>query len=62
MGIDAACFRNSDAVGITIGNFANEMSSLYVSQDDPTLFADEAIADAAKRVSGSLAKCLGIAA
>ncbi|MCP4505077.1 MAG: CRTAC1 family protein, partial [Fuerstiella sp.] len=32
MGIDAACFRNSDSLGITIGNFANEMTALYVCQ------------------------------
>jgi hypothetical protein len=45
MGIDAAFHRDDQALGLAIGNFANEMSSLYVSQDDPTLFADEAIAE-----------------
>lgn len=45
MGIDAAYHRGDDALGLAIGNFANEMSSLYVSQDDPTLYADEAIAE-----------------
>jgi len=43
MGIDAARYRNDDALGIAIGNFANEMTALYVSQKDPSLFTDEAI-------------------
>ena len=43
MGIDAAHFRNDDDLGIAIGNFANEMTSLYVMQSDPTLYTDEAI-------------------
>ncbi len=43
MGIDAAWFRNDDALGFAIGNFANEMSSLYVSQGRADLWADEAI-------------------
>ncbi len=45
MGIDAAYYRNDDELGFFIGNFANEMTSLYVSQGDPTLFADEAISE-----------------
>jgi len=45
MGIDAAHYRNDDAFGFAIGNFANEMSSLYVSQDVPGQFADEAIGE-----------------
>ncbi len=44
MGIDLAHYRNDDAVGIAIGNFANEMTALYVSQGAPLLFADEAVA------------------
>ncbi len=43
MGIDAAWFRNDDELGIVIGNFANEMSSLYVTADGRTPFADEAL-------------------
>jgi len=43
MGVDAADFRNDGSVGIAIGNFANEMTALYVSQQDPLQFADEAI-------------------
>ncbi len=42
MGIDAAWYRNDQALGIAIGNFANEMSALYVSQGS-LLFTDEAI-------------------
>jgi len=44
MGIDAARFRSDDALGIAIGNFANEMTALYVSQPQAMTFADEAIA------------------
>ena len=43
MGIDVAHFRNDDSLGIAIGNFANEMTALYVSQPQPMTFADEAI-------------------
>jgi hypothetical protein len=44
MGIDAAPFRNGDEIGLVIGNFANEMSALYVSQRGALSFFDEAIA------------------
>jgi hypothetical protein len=43
MGIDAACFRNNEAMGIAIGNFANEMTALYVSKGSDMQFMDEAI-------------------
>jgi len=43
MGIDAAYFRNDKDLGIGIGNFANEMSSLFVTGDGHAPFADEAI-------------------
>jgi hypothetical protein len=43
MGIDAARFRNSDEVGIAIGNFANEMTALYVSRGATLQFTDEAV-------------------
>jgi hypothetical protein len=43
MGIDAAWFRNDADLGIGIGNFANEMSSLFVTADGAAPFADEAI-------------------
>jgi len=46
MGIDAAyMLDDSDRLGIAIGNFANEMSSLYVSQAVPSQFADQSIAE-----------------
>ncbi|HEV8241555.1 MAG TPA: CRTAC1 family protein [Thermoanaerobaculia bacterium] len=45
MGLDAAVFRNDGELGFAVGNFANEMTSLYVSQGDPTLFVDEAITE-----------------
>lgn len=43
MGIDIANFRNNEALGIAIGNFANEMSALYVCYDRDMHFVDEAI-------------------
>ncbi len=47
MGIDAAYYRadDGDALGFCIGNFANEMSSLYVSGRRPWQFTDEAIGE-----------------
>jgi hypothetical protein len=50
MGIDSGCFRNDRALGIAIGNFANEMTALYVSQLDSgqralPIFTDEAITE-----------------
>jgi enediyne biosynthesis protein E4 len=45
MGIDTARYRNDDKLGIAIGNFANEMTTLYVAQNTPTNFADEAITE-----------------
>ena len=43
MGIDAAHYRNDADPGIVIGNFANEMSSLFVTADGKPPFADEAV-------------------
>jgi len=43
MGIDFARFANDDRLAVAIGNFANEMSSFYVSQGGPDLFADQTI-------------------
>jgi hypothetical protein len=45
MGIDVAHYRNDDQIAVGIGNFANEMSSLYVSQGDGLLFSDEAMGE-----------------
>ncbi len=44
MGIDVARFRNSDALGVAIGNFANEMTALYVAPTNHLQFVDEAVA------------------
>jgi hypothetical protein len=43
MGIDSAYFRNDRELGVFIGNFANEMSSLFVTADGRPPFADEAV-------------------
>jgi len=43
MGIDHGCFRNNLELGITIGNFANEMTALYVSAPGTTQFIDQAV-------------------
>ncbi len=43
MGVDSAWFRNDDEIGVGIGNFANEMSSLLVTADSQPPFVDEAI-------------------
>jgi hypothetical protein len=43
MGIDAAHYRNDDKLAIAIGNFANEMSALYVGGGAAPLFDDQAI-------------------
>lgn len=46
MGVDIAFFRNDDSVGIAIGNYANEMTALYVSPVmDPPGFTDEAVSN-----------------
>jgi len=44
MGIDAAHAGAPDQLAIAIGNFANENTALYLAQNDPLLFSDEAIA------------------
>ncbi|MGE4070044.1 MAG: CRTAC1 family protein [Lysobacterales bacterium] len=43
MGIDSGSVLDDGSRAIAIGNFANEMTSFYVSQGDPTQYADEAI-------------------
>ncbi len=43
MGVDAAHYRNDQELGVVIGNFANEMSSLFVTADGRAPFADEAV-------------------
>jgi hypothetical protein len=60
MGIDAARFRNDDAVAIAIGNFANEMNALYVARNpgrgEHLLFTDEAVAAGIGPASQALLK------
>jgi len=56
MGIDAARFRNDDALGVAIGNFANEMNALYVSGRDALVFADEAVTEGVGPASRLLLK------
>ncbi|HMJ89733.1 MAG TPA: CRTAC1 family protein, partial [Candidatus Acidoferrum sp.] len=56
MGIDTARFRNDDALGIAIGNFANEMNALYVARGDSLLFADVAAAEGIGTASRQLLK------
>lgn len=43
MGVDVARFRNNDCLGVCIGNFANEMTALYVCSEGDLLFIDEAV-------------------
>jgi hypothetical protein len=45
MGADAAHFRNDAELGFAIGNFANEMTSLYVTQGAALPLTDEAIVE-----------------
>ncbi len=56
MGIDSARFRNDNALGIAIGNFANEPNALYVAQNDSLVFADEAITEGIGPASRQLLK------
>ncbi|HEY2953553.1 MAG TPA: CRTAC1 family protein [Verrucomicrobiae bacterium] len=43
MGIDSGCYRNDGEIGVAIGNFANEMTALYVAGRNPLMFSDESI-------------------
>jgi hypothetical protein len=55
MGIDAAHHRNDAHLAVAIGNFANEMTSLYVS-DGGLLFTDEAAGEGIGSPSRSFLK------
>jgi enediyne biosynthesis protein E4 len=56
MGIDAARYRDDGKLGIAIGNFANEMTALYVAQNATTNFSDEAITEGVGPASRLLLK------
>ena len=56
MGIDTARYRNDETLGIGIGNFANEMTAMFVSQRDPCSFTDEAIQEGVGPASRLLLK------
>jgi enediyne biosynthesis protein E4 len=43
MGIDSSRVQDDDNLAVAIGNYANEMTALYVTQRDPFVFTDEAI-------------------
>ena len=43
MGVDAAWFRDDADLGIAVGNFANEMASLFVTTNGQAPFVDEAV-------------------
>ncbi|MCG6941609.1 MAG: CRTAC1 family protein [Thiohalocapsa sp.] len=43
MGVDAAHYRDDADLGIAVGNFANEMASLFVTSDGRPPFVDEAV-------------------
>ncbi len=43
MGVDVARFRDDGELGIAVGNFANEMASLFVTTDGRPPFVDEAV-------------------
>jgi hypothetical protein len=43
MGVDAAHYRDDKEVGIAVGNFANEMASLYATADGHPPLVDEAV-------------------
>ena len=45
MGIDIADYRNDGGLGVAIGNFSNEMSSLFVTGDVPLVFSDDAMGE-----------------
>ncbi|MDC0307526.1 MAG: CRTAC1 family protein [Planctomycetaceae bacterium] len=45
MGIDTSHFRNDPTIGVAIGNFANEMTALYVTRDNNLQFYDEAVSN-----------------
>ena len=53
MGIDTGRFQDENTLGVSIGNFANEMTALYV-QEDKMLFSDQAQAQGIGAASRTL--------
>jgi enediyne biosynthesis protein E4 len=53
MGIDTGRFQDENTLGVSIGNFANEMTALYVQQDK-MLFSDQAQAQGIGAASRTL--------
>jgi hypothetical protein len=45
MGIDTAHYRNDDDLAVGIGNFANEMTALYVARAGSGIITDDAIVE-----------------
>ena len=43
MGVDALRYEGGTLLGVAIGNFANEMSSFYVTRTGESVFSDDAI-------------------
>ncbi len=43
MGLDTAYYKNNDDMAVTIGNFANEMTSFYVNRSNLGFFTDESV-------------------
>jgi hypothetical protein len=41
MGVDAAEYRNDGHLAVVVANFANEMASFFVAQENPGQFADQ---------------------
>ena len=45
MGIDSGYYRGDGRLGFAVGNFANETTSLFLRQEQPLFFVDEALAE-----------------
>ncbi len=43
MGLDSSYYKNDDDLAITVGNFANEMTSFYVNRANMGFFTDESV-------------------
>ncbi len=51
MGVDVGFYRDDESLGLGVGNFANEMSSFYVSEKPDFNFTDQAIGEGIGPVS-----------